>query len=301
MAPLTGLRVSAVLKRPALTVKIENSPAARPQSGLGRADIVVEELVEGGITRYAALFQSRDPGTLGPVRSLRNVDASIAAPTRGLLAFSGAAGVVHRIVQRAPVQLLSPTEAADAFRRTSSRKAPHNLYAGAGTLWAHADSRHQAPPMPYLPFAADAAAAGTAAGNPASKPAQSVALTFSPSERPSWTFQPSSGTWLRSEGSKPATAADGSRLAADNVLVLTVRTRDAGYKDPVGNPVPETVLTGSGRLTVLTGGRQVSGTWHKASRDSRLTFTGADDRPLPIAPGRSWLELVPTSGSIQIG
>jgi hypothetical protein len=281
-------------------VKIENSTAARPQSGLDKADIVVEELVEGGITRFAAIFQSTDPGTVGPVRSLRNVDASIAAPTRGLLAFSGAAGVVLKLVKKAPVQLLSTGQAGAAFHRTSSRAAPHNLYARAGRLWAEADASRRGPPAAYLPFAPDAAHAATTPTNPASRPARSAALTFSKAEHPRWTFQPSSGTWLRSEGTKPATTAGGARLVADNVLVLSVRTRDTGYRDPVGNPVPETVLTGSGKLTVLTAGRQVSGTWHKASRDSAFTFTAADGGPLLIAPGRSWIELVPTSGSVRI-
>ncbi|GAA4352200.1 DUF3048 domain-containing protein [Angustibacter luteus] len=296
VAPLTGRPVHAVAQRPALTVKIENSTAARPQSGLDQADLVVEELVEGGITRFAAMFQTADPGTVGPVRSVRNVDTSIASPTRGLLAFSGGAGVVLKVVRKAPLQLLS---GGAGFRRSGARSAPHNLYAKAGTLWGRANAAHRAPPKPYLPWAPDATRAGTATA-PGNQAASQAQLTFSSGERPRWTYQASTRTWLRSEGSKPAKVASGRRLAADNVLVLRVRTRDAGYRDPAGNDVPESVLTGSGRLTVLSAGRQVSGTWHKAGRDARFTFTDTAGRPLLVAPGRTWIELVPSTGAVRI-
>ena len=94
----------------------------------------------------------------------------------------------------------------------------------------------------------------------------------------------------------PARGASGVRLSAQNVVVLRVATRDAGYRDPVGNPVPETVLTGSGAAVVLTAGRQVAGRWHKASPFAPLTLTTAAGGPLLVAPGTTWLELVPTLG-----
>lgn len=296
VAPLTGLPVGKVAARPALVVKIENSSAARPQSGVDRADLVVEELVEGGITRFAAVFQSRDPGLVGPVRSLRDVDASVAAPLRGLLASSGAASVVLKRVRRAPVQLMTPSSPPSAYVRTRSRPAPHNLYAHASALWAHADKGHRAPPEPYLPVAADAAHASTATGTAT----RSLRLRFSPSAQPRWSYDAGAHRWLRSEGTTPSRTAAGVRMTAQNVLVLRVRTRDAGYRDPIGNPVPETVLTGSGALTLVSGGRRVAGTWHKASRDAGLHLTDAGGHPLLLAPGTTWVELLPTSGSLSV-
>ncbi len=299
-APLTGLPVRAIARRPALVVKIENSPVARPQSGLDRADLVVEELVEGGITRFAAMFQSRDPGVVGPVRSLRAVDAAIASPTRGLLASSGGAGVVLRALAKAPVQLMTPSDPASAYFRSAAAAAPHNLFARASALWSNADPAHSAPPPAYLPFAADAASAATSSSSPDSRPARRALLRFSPAEQPRWAYDPASGTWLRSEGTTPARVAGGARISAGNVVVLTVRTRDAGYRDPIGNPVPETVLTGSGKALVLSGGRQVSGTWRKAAAGAPLTLATTRGGALLLAPGTTWLELVPTSGSVQV-
>src|SRR5689334_21895811 len=285
-SPLTGLRVApGVLARPVLTVKIENSVDARPQTGLEAADLVVEELVEGGITRFAAMFQSSRPRTLGPVRSVRNVDASLAGPTRGLLAYSGGAGHVVGIVRRAPVKQLSPAQAGNAYHRSPRRRAPHNLYASTRALYAHARGRHRRPAS-YLPFATDAAHAATADG----RRARVLRLGFSPAEHPSWTWDRAHQRWLRSEGSRPACAASGARLGARNVVVLRVRTRDAGYRDPAGSFVPETVLKGSGPALLASGGRVVHATWHKAGRDRVLRFAGPHGRRLKVAPGRTWIE-----------
>jgi hypothetical protein len=274
-------------------MKIENSVDARPQSGLEAADLVVEELVEGGITRFAAMYQSRLPRTAGPVRSVRNVDASLAGPTRGLLAYSGGAGRVLRIVGRAPVQQLSPSQAGNAYHRSSRRRAPHNLYANARKLSAHAHRGHRAP-RAYLPFARDTAEAASG------KRARVLRLAFSPAEHPTWTYDRARHRWERSEGRRPARAASGARLVADNVIVLRIRTRDAGYKDPAGSFVPETVLKGSGPAILATGGRVVHATWHKRGRDRVLRFTGPGGHPRKIAPGRTWLELVPVKGSVAV-
>jgi hypothetical protein len=295
-SPLTGWRLPPrTLARPVLTVKIENSVDARPQSGLEAADLVVEELVEGGITRFAAMFQSRVPGNVGPVRSVRNVDASLAGPTRGLLAYSGGAGNVLGIVRRAPVRQLAPGQAGNAYHRSSQRRAPHNLYANPHALYAHARDRHPAP-RSFLPFAPSASTAATASG----RRAHVLRLRFSNGEHPTWTYDRAHHRWLRSEGSRPARAASGARLAAGNVVVLRVRTRDAGYRDPAGNFVPETVISGSGPAVIATGGRVVHATWHKRGRDAVLRFTGPHGRPLTVAPGRTWLELVPRRGSVSI-
>ena len=294
-SPLTGLRPPpGSLDRPVLVVKIENSVEARPQSGLEAADLVVEELVEGGITRFAAMFQSRRPGTVGPVRSVRHVDASLAGPTHGLLAYSGGAGNVLGIVRRAPVRQLAPGQAGNAYHRSGRRRAPHNLYASGRALYAHAHRGHQ-PRGSYLPFAPDAASATTASG----PRARVLRLAFSRAEHSTWTWDRARHRWVRSEGSRPARAASGARLAAANIVVLRVRTRDAGYRDPAGNGVPETVLTGSGTAVLATGGRVVHVRWHKAGRDRPLRLTRGG-RPVQVAPGRTWVELVPLRGSVRI-
>jgi hypothetical protein len=294
-APLTGLPGGSA--RPAVVVKIENSAAARPQAGLGAADIVVEELVEGGSTRFAAFYQSADPGTVGPVRSVRNVDAAIAGPTRGVLAFSGGAKVALRVVAGADLRLVAPGDVRGAFARSSARAAPHNLFLDVSTLWrpAAGTTSGRAAPGPYLPF-------GTTDPLVASTPAARATVRFSALERPGWTYERRGRHWLRSEtGGRPAAGADGRRLVADAVLVLRVQVRDAGYRDPAGNPVPESVFVGAGDATLLTGGRAVRGRWSKAAAGSPLRLTTTAGTPLLVPPGRTWIELLPARGALTLG
>ena len=93
----------------------------------------------------------------------------------------------------------------------------------------------------------------------------------------------------------------GGRLAATNVVVLRVTLRNTGATDPAGNPVPETVLTGSGDAIVATGGKTVTATWTKGDKPDVLKLSGTDGQPVQLAPGNTWVELVPTSGSVTAG
>ena len=113
VAALTGLPdpTAVTKRRSALTIKIDNTPEAHPQYGINEADVVYEEIVEGGITRLAAIFNSNLPTKVGPVRSVRRTDREIVFPIGGIFAFSGGAqyaisehrdraGQTHRPVER---------------------------------------------------------------------------------------------------------------------------------------------------------------------------------------------------------
>jgi hypothetical protein len=85
-------------------------------------------------------------------------------------------------------------------------------------------------------------------------------------------------------------------------VLRVVIDNDTGFGDPAGNPVPETVMVGSGEALVATGGRTVAATWTKQSEGASLVLTGADGRPVTLAPGNTWIELVPIStGSVAVG
>ncbi len=281
-------------------MKIENSAPARPQRGLQAADLVVEELVEGGLTRFAAFYQSRDPGVVGPVRSVRNVDAQIAGPTRGVLAFSGGAKVALAVVRKADLRLVQPGDLRGAFSRDPARRAPHNLYLGVSRVWANPDPAHSAPPPPYLPFAEGATAPALPSG-PSTRAVTRAVVRFSAAARPAWSYDVSSRRWVRSEsGGRPAVETSGARLTADAVLVLRVRVGDAGYRDPAGNPVPETRFTGTGPATLLAAGTAVTGTWSKGAAEAPLQLARADGSPLTVPPGRTWVELLPVAGTLTL-
>lgn len=282
--PLTGLPApsDADAARPALVVKIDNTAPAAPQLGLSSADLVVEELVEGGLTRLAALFQSAMPPAAGPVRSVRTTDAGIALPAGGVLVASGGAQRVLKALDEAGVTVL--TGGGNGLSRDNSRTAPYNVMLDAAETLAGLPAGAAVPAGPYLPW-------GTP---PAGRPVGGADVVFSAARTSSWTW--SDGVWVL-DGDH---AADGDRFGPATVLVLRVEVRDAGYEDPAGNPVPETVLVGSGAATLLTAGSAVEGSWSKESPAAPLTLADAAGAPLHVPPGRVWIELVPDSGAVTL-
>ncbi len=165
LAPLRGTEVGQdELDRPALAAKIDNHRAARPQVGLERADLVFEELVEGGLTRYVAVWHSDVPDEIGPVRSIRPMDPDIVSPFEGLIAYSGGQPQFVRMMEEAPVVNVVHGAAGTEglFSRTADKAAPHNVILRAADLVErHADLA--APPMQFA-YASDAAPVEAATG-----------------------------------------------------------------------------------------------------------------------------------------
>ncbi len=200
-------------------MKIENSVDARPQTGLDAADMVWEQVVEGGITRFVAVYHSDLPPEIGPVRSVRPMDPAIAAPLGGLLAFSGGVQAYVTAAQDAELQALSQDSWADGFHRTATRAAPHNVYAVPQTLVDQADAAHRAAPSAQFDHSpAGEQPTAVAAGQPAT----TLELALSGVSHLRWTWSAADGRWLRSEGSTPAVESDGRRIGATNVVVLRV-------------------------------------------------------------------------------
>ncbi|HEY9408998.1 MAG TPA: DUF3048 domain-containing protein [Jiangellaceae bacterium] len=285
--PLTGLPApGGVADRPALVVKVDNTAGAVPQVGLHAADLVVEELVEGGLTRLAAMYQSGLPTVVGPVRSVRTTDIGIVAPTGGALAASGGASRVLAAMDDAGLTVL--TEGGAGFSRAGDRDAPYNVMLDPSAALTGL-SGLSAPVQPYLPFgepAGDTAADGD--------PATTVDVSFSGVATTHWTW--ADGTWRQGDDK----AAPGQEFAPTSLVILRVTTRDAGYEDPGGNPVPETVLEGSGEVTLLTGGVVVPARWSKDAPAAAIVLTDRAGEPLTVPAGRTWIGLVPEAGSVVL-
>ncbi|HEX5995399.1 MAG TPA: DUF3048 domain-containing protein [Jiangellales bacterium] len=277
--PLTGLPASAdAAVRPVLVVKVDNTASARPQVGLSAADIVVEELVEGGLTRLAVMYHSTLPNAVTPVRSVRTSDIGIVLPTGGALVASGGARRVLQEIEEAGVTVL--TEGTAGFSRASGRPSlysvtvdPEEVLTAVGDL---------APPdVPYLPWAGPDDEAGTG------EPATTVTARFSGGRTSVWDW--ADGAWHRRDD----LAADGDEFVADTLLVLRVAIRDAGYTDPAGNFVPESVLEGVGDAVLFAGGAAVEGTWTKLRAEEPFALSGPNGEPLSVPVGRTWIGLVP--------
>lgn len=281
--PLTGVEVaeggSSIKKHPVLVLKMDNTGSSAPQRGLGDADLVVEELVEGGLTRLAVFYYENLPDLAGPVRSMRASDIGIVAPVNGSMITSGAAEVTIKRLKKAGIEFFS--EGAKGLSRDDSRSAPYNLMADVTTVGRDAKAK-PARPVDYLPF-------GPASELPQGQPATSIEASFSGGHTTSWKYD---GKGYVNDNTF---AEEGEEFPADTVLVLRVKVGDAGYTDPAGNPVPETKLEGQGQAMLFTGGRLIRGTWKKDGLDTPLQLS-TQAGELVVPPGRTWIELVPKNG-----
>ena len=288
--PLTGLPApDGVPDRPALVVKVDNTGNAAPQVGLGAADLVVEEPVEGGLTRFAAFYHSALPEQVAPVRSVRGSDIGIVGPTGGALLASGGAPDVVDQLAAAGLTLVTPGD-AEGFSREPDRRRPYDVAVDpTEVLESSAALVELEPPPPYLPWRVDEGP--TPGGN-----VTAVDVTFSGGTRAIWTTG-ADGTWTRTDDLAP----EGDRFAPTTLLVLRVTTVDAGYVDLAGNPVPQVVLAGSGDALLAHGAGVVEARWSRdANPTNRLELTDPEGEPVPVPPGHTWIGLVPEAGSVQI-
>lgn len=293
--PLTGVP-GDVVERPTLVVKVENSIDARPQQGLEDADIVWEEMVEAGITRYVAMFHSTLPEQILPIRSIRPMDGPIAGWTGGLMVFSGGQEAFYARARSDGLQLISMDFGAAGFTRVKGRPSPHDVVGDPQIFLSQADANHQSSPPAFASFARPDRTTAVEAGAPASQ----VDVVISSQGKPHWTWDADSSRWLRFEGDKPAVTVDGTQLSAVNVLCLTVQVKSDSQVDVNGVRVPESIVVGSGAGLVATNGSTAIITWQKASETAPWQFFDAAGQPLVLAPGNTWVELVPTTGSYLV-
>ncbi len=278
--PLTGLeRKGKAPKHPVIVTKVDNTSSSSPQVGLGQADLVVEELVEGGMTRLAAFYYSTIPADIGPVRSMRASDISI-VPEGATVVTSGAAQITLNRINAAGIPWI--TEGAPGVYRETSRSAPYNLFARLAEISKRLKASEE--PPAYLPFGAES-------DLPKGGKASTLTADFG-GHTTSWQFQ--GGSYVNTN----SYAAEGDQFPADSILVMRVPIGDAGYKDPAGYPVPETKFSGKGPAMLFHGGRVIKGTWSKDGLTGAIKLqTGKGDLVVPA--GHVWIELVPAAnGSV---
>jgi hypothetical protein len=277
--PLTGLPVhSKTPKHPVLAVKVPNTAESYPQVGLSKADMVSEELVEGGITRLAVFYFQHLPGLVGPVRSMRASDIGIVKPLHATLVSSGAAPPTLKRLQRQHVPFW--TGGPGYFRDSSA--SPYNLMVHLPEL-VKAIKRKPVVPASYLPW-------GTEKDFSGARPAKQIAARFSQGHTTEWSYR--GHKYVNTNSYAPKN----DQFHPNSILVLRVHEGNAGYLDPAGNPVPETIFTGKGDLMLFHDGQVVRGTWHKKKLASRLKLTTAAGE-LKVPAGHVWIELVPVDSA----
>ena len=283
--PLTGLTANggAALDHPVLVAKMDNTTSSAPQVGLGKADMVAEELVEGGLTRLAAFFYSDIPDRVGPVRSMRASDIDIVSPARAQVVTSGAAARTIHLIQQAGIHFYG--ESTKGFARDTSREAPYNLFASLSDVAQIAKTKPT--PVPdYFHW-------GPESKFPKGKKATTINASFSGGHTTEWKY--AGGKYVNLNSNAPKN----DQFPATTVLVLRVREGDAGYLDPAGNPVPRTLFFGKGAAQIFHGGEMVPATWHKGKKPTDpVKLTNSKGKTLSMPPGHVWIELVPIAGNV---
>lgn len=290
LAPLRGTTVPAgSLAHASVAAKVDNHWDARPQVGLERTDMLFEELVEGGITRYVAIWQSDIPELLGPVRSIRPMDPDIVSPFGGIICYSGGQQRFVSLMRQTPVYnaIHGQSDTKDTFYRAKDRPGPHDVLVKAQEVLAqHPDI---APPAQQFAYALDAAGS-TAAKDGA--PTAAVNYRFSSLYYGTWNWDATSTKWQRVQQGEADLDSNGAQLSASNVVVLRV-----GVVNDKG--VPKTELYGSGEAWVSSGGGTVHGTWSKDSATAPIRLLDDNGVTIRLAAGNTWFELIPHSGSID--
>jgi len=278
--PLTGLpnQDSSTLDRPALVVKIDNHPSARPQLGINQADIIFEENVEK-LTRYAAVFHSQGSDPVGPIRSGRFQDINLLGSlNKPLFVWSGGNEKVSRAIKDSDLVDLSYTVANKdgGFGRDSDRSAPHNLIAETTKLWTLAPAGASAPQQQFAYRSASDANAST------SDDVAGVKVSMD-GVKVQWDWDATTKEFLRIQDGTPVVDPDDVQLAVPNVVVLEVE-----YTNRYS---PTSKTLGEGKAYVFTNGVVYEGTWSRETRLEPFILKDSAGAVIKLTPGQTFVEV----------
>jgi hypothetical protein len=291
VAPLTGLPgdYGDRLNLQAVFVKLDNAPQARPHCGIGQADIVFEEEVEGNITRLAAVFHSTEAGDIGPVRSTRSTDAGLVGLFgQPLYASSGGNGNVLNILHHSSAIDVGDNISGVGFWRQPGRTAPHNLFTTLANLYAKSPKR-TAPPKPVFTYLSK----NEVPPPSIARVAREVTLSFGGPQISRFVWDGPSHKWHRFHGATRHVDCAGKPVAPANVVALEINYE---FSSTTGNSHPHGVTVGEGRATVFTAGRAIGGTWVRATPKSPLQLLDNKGAPIELTPGQTFVELAPVGG-----
>jgi Protein of unknown function (DUF3048) N-terminal domain/Protein of unknown function (DUF3048) C-terminal domain len=276
--PLTGLPIDDPTRANsiALVVKIDNAPPARPQSGLGQADLVVEEIVNDGLTRFGMVFHQFDADPVGPIRSGRLQDIDLfSALNKPLFAWSGGNPTVTAAIRASDLRDIGPSRAGGAYYRENGRRVPHNLYSNTPRLRQEAPLDAAPPPQWFQYRDGDTEQGSPSAGIATNLDSINVV----------WTWNATTGLYEREMEGRPHEDRETGLITTDNVVVLVVE-----YLPGIsGSPDAQTL--GTGEVFVHTGGRVIAGTWSRSDIRTPFDLRDADGEPILLTPGRTFIEL----------
>ena len=305
--PLSGLPAAngAATDRKPLFIKIDNAPAARPHYGIGQADMVFEIIVEGGVTRLAAVFHAQDPATIGSVRSARLVDRTLTQMVRGALVYSGtsafALDLINKDVKDGKYVELS-ADHAQGYNRVSFRAAPYNLFTSAPSQRQNLKQigAETSKDIPKWAFLVSQDHPATLAGMTGAAPATEIAIPYrADTSAVSYQYDAASKTYARFQNAagravRDVDAVTSKPLAATDVVIIHTEIWEVpDIVDAAGALSNDMRMTGTGTATIFRDGLRQDGTWSRKDDLAPFVFKNAAGEPILLSPGQPWIHVVP--------
>jgi hypothetical protein len=273
-----------------MAVKVDNYPAARPQSGLDKADVVFEQPVEGGITRYVAVFQCNDAPLIGPVRSARSIDIGILGQLgHPLLAHVGGIDPVLRDIVASPIVNVDLGQNRSLVIPKPGRVAPYATYTSTALVYGtHPDLT--TPPQPLFTYSKTA---------PSGTTVSTVNINYSSTSNVTWRYNPSLHAFQRFyNGTTPDMLDNGAQNTAANVVVQYVKIIYGPWVENSQGALEvraDLYPNASGDAAVYRDGVAVPGTWQRSTLGSPTQFLDRSGNRIPLRPGQTWVEIVPNT------
>ena len=271
---------------PILVVKIDDTAAAHPQAGLEDADVVYIEQVEGGLTRLAAVFSSKIPDVIGPVRSARISDIELLEQYgRVAFAYSGAQSKLLPVIAEANLENLgAQRQGRDIYANDPARLAPTAMMLQAKVLMSKVATQASAIAISKnigWNFSEKAETGTSISSVRVSWPTSSYDATWSESQK----------RWLLSNRGLPDLAASGVHLGPTTFVIQLVSITPSEYFDKVGGVTPFSATVGSGKGFILRDGLAIEALWNRPTAESGTSWTLPTGEEILFAPGQIWVAL----------
>jgi len=303
--PLTGMPLAgATGTRRGINARIDNSIAARPHYGTSEADMIFELLVEGNITRYSAIFHSKDPGTIGSIRSARLSDRYVTPMVRGALVYSGATieetDAIRRDAATGAYYDMNASYVSAGYYRVSSRPVPYNMFTSSDAVrdaLNRMSGGANAVSIPRWDFLKRADHTPTAGGFGTSTAATTITIPYRAGATVRYDYDATARTYARYQDNggmqREVDASNGAAIAARNVVVIHTDIWQTTINEDIFNSRGlDMNLVGEGAAQIFRDGRRLDGRWARASIWEAFHFyTNAGER-LYLSPGQTWIHPV---------
>jgi len=288
--PETKEKESPFGSRP-LSIMIENSGGARPQTGLDKANIVYEVLAEGGITRFLAIYYDQEAEVVGPVRSARPYFISKSLEHQAIYVHIGGSEEAYNFIKEERIDDINEFVDFQPFWRTQDRKPPHNLYTSTIKLRQEANKLGYVEMIKKEDYQFETDSHEKLTG----RQSNSIVITYNNDYTVSYKYKPESMKYLRFINNEPhIDAKTKKQLAVDNIIIQFAKTK---IIDEEGRLAIDFIGKGKGLLFFKGSSEEI--TWEKRDLESRTVFLDKEGNRIALTPGNVWIQIVPSDLGVQ--